>query len=217
MDGFAHRRTQTNSIKAQPKVPILNRNTARILSPMCLILNGRKSPNTGDFPFLLLPQPSPTYLAGRSESPVIGGLTSVLKGAAHRKTKPNSIERQPKAPILNRNTASVPSAKALILNDGILPNIGRFAFHVLRQTSRVYPACRPQSPKAGGLPSALEYRARREVRAGLVLLTRFKFEQNIASRTNASRALKPTARCRVGGLAEGWSSAWNRWTPECNA
>ena len=165
------------------QAPTQDRNTARIPPHKSLILNDRNLPNTGRLPFYICPQ----SLAARFW----------VEGFAHRKTHSNSIEHHPKAQTPNRSIARIPRHKSLILNDRKFPNTGRLPFYI-----------RPRSPA----PEAWW-----EVRAHLVLLTRFKFEQNIASRTNASRALKPTARCRVGGLAEGWSSAWNRWTPECNA
>jgi hypothetical protein len=97
------------------KARILNRNTASILPPICLILKDGKLPNPGKNTFHRFPE---RYFPGDTRS----------------KANP-STNRFAQAPILNRNTASIPSPMCLILNDGKLPKPGKIAFYILAQPS----------------------------------------------------------------------------------
>jgi hypothetical protein len=184
VDGFAHRKTHPNSITQHPTAPILSRNRTSIPPRKPLVLNGRKLPNTGGLPVYIRPPQSP---APRLWAEALG----------HRKTHPNCIEQHPKAPILKRNSTSIPPPKPLILNNRIPPNTGYWPAYFLRQPApaQVWP----------------------ELRSHFVLLTRFKFERNITPRANASRALRRRAPWQAPGLNQGWSSEWNRRTLECNA
>jgi hypothetical protein len=70
--------------RATTKHPKLHRSTTRIPSPMCLILNGRKSPNTGRFTFHL------SRLVN-SATPDIPGLASCRRGAAQWSAHSNPL------------------------------------------------------------------------------------------------------------------------------